>query len=171
MAFCVKYKLQSSQPSPTRISRELRAALTCPVCQVSGLILVSKNEYPKLLVGESYDKEFVDHLLHTEVTEPMEEVLQLPNHNVQDLVRDLIQRGLDNIWMTARRCKPKKKLALPIDKVRTFFLPQCHLLSVIFFQPKSMYVKFQPGVRDGDDLAFFLQENNISSRRLEVRDY
>ena len=95
----------------------------------------------------------------------MGEVLQLPNNNVQDLVRDLIKRGLDNNWMTARRRKPKKKLALPIDKVRTFFLPQCRplRLSVIFFQPKSMYVKFPPGVLDRDDLAFFLQENNFKA--------
>ena len=116
---------------------------------VPNAVIIGKSAHPNLLVGTSYYKEAVDELLQTE---PMGEVVQLPTNNVQARVRDLVKRCLDNILDDH---KPKKKLALPLtDKVKTS-TPRPP--TVLFSQPTSMYVKFQPGVLDGDELTFFLQ--------------
>ena len=60
------------------MSREPRAALTCPLSRMDQVnaVIIGKSEHPKLLAAESYDKETVDQLLQTE---PMGEVVQVPN--------------------------------------------------------------------------------------------
>ena len=71
-------------------------------------------------------------------------------NNVQALVRDLAKRGLDTFWDDHEPKKKKLLVLLPAHKVKT------RPPSVLFFQTKSLCVKFQPGVLDSDELAFFL---------------
>ena len=135
------------------MSSELRAALTCPLSgkYLVNPVLIGKSNHPKLLVGESYDKETVDKLLQEEPGE----VLQVTNIGVQNLANYWVKRGLDNILED----RAAKKLCLPqdiVDKVRTFLPPPVvRPPSVIFFKSQGTEVYFRMGVLDGDDLDFF----------------
>ena len=111
------------------MSSELRAALTCPLSgkYLVNPVLIGKSNHPKLLVGESYDKETVEKLLEEEPSE----VLQVRNMCVQNLANYWVKRGLDNML---EDCAAKKKLCVPqdiVDKVKT--PPVVRPPSVIFF--------------------------------------
>ena len=137
-------------PQP-RSSHDLRKALTCPLSgkYLVNPVLIGKSNHPKLLVGESYDKETVDKLLEEEPGE----VLRVPNVSVRDLANYWVKRGLDNILED----RAAKKLCLPqdvVDKVKTF-LPAPRSPSVIFFKSLGTEVYFRPGALNGDELEFF----------------
>ena len=98
-----------------RASHELRAALTCPLSgkYLVNPVLIDKRNHPKLLVGESYDKETVDKLLEEEPGE----VLRVPNVSVRDLANYWVKRGLDNI-LEDRAAKKLKNAKLAFQMYR-----------------------------------------------------
>ena len=116
-----QYKRYSLQPLPARMSlAELQDAMKCKISGKYFLdpVIICISNHPKLLVGESYDRESVKELLEKE---PHEVVFQ-SNPSVQKFVTTLINRGVDRVFEQ----RPKKKLFLPqdlVDKVKTFLPP------------------------------------------------
>jgi len=146
---------------------ELQDAMRCKISGKYFLdpVIICISNHPKLLVGESYDRESVKELLEKE---PREVVFQ-SNPSVQKFVTTLINRGVDRLFEE----RPKKKLSLPqdvVDKVKTF-LPPPRPPGVILFKPKNMQILFREGVLEGDDLEFFKQSLKIMHAIIDLNGW
>ena len=127
---------------------ELQEAITCKLSgkYLTDPIMIGVSDNPKLLVGESYDKETVLELLKKEPTDNMTFVENIQLKNFVKVFANGRERPTRNVGLTLSK--------QTLDQVKAL-IPRPS--RVILFKPKINRILFRESVIEGDDLAFFMQ--------------
>ena len=133
---------------------ELQEAITCKLSgkYLTDPIMIGVSDNPKLLVGESYDKETVLELLKKEPTDNMTFVENIQLKNFVKVFANGRERPTRNVGLTLSK--------QTLDQVKAL-IPRPS--RVIFFKPKDKKILFRTNVLEGEDLAFFTKASILSA--------